>query len=174
MLESFLGGFVICQLLWKLLKTDNAFLKCFIGGFLVRILLEEQRTSFDVYCQFTFFVLNQAYVIYVFALPFILLLGSFPPGRLVLLVRWTTYVIYDLGIVMALVFFTLCFHFTIWVYNPFWPSPNLGESVQCTRYCDEASAYCSVLCNFSTLVCWTWHFLLLLPALSLFDLLWSF
>jgi hypothetical protein len=124
MLESFLGGFVICQLLWKLLKTDNAFLKCFIGGFLVRILLEEQRTSFDVYCQFTFFVLNQAYVIYVFALPFILLLGSFPPGRLVLLVRWTTYVIYDLGIVMALVFFTLCFHFTIWVYNPFLTIPE--------------------------------------------------
>ena len=77
MLESFIGSFVICQLFCKLLLQDNAFFKCFIGGFLPRILFEKQRISFDVYCQFTFFVLNQAYVIYVFALPLMLFLGSF-------------------------------------------------------------------------------------------------
>ena len=77
MLESFIESFMICQLLCKLLLQDNAFLKCFIGGFLPRILFEKQRISFDVYCQFTFFVLNQAYVIYVFALPLMLFLGSF-------------------------------------------------------------------------------------------------
>ena len=107
MLESFIGSFVICQLLCKLLLQNIAFFKCFIGGFLPRILFAKQHISFDVYCQFTFFVLNQAYVIYVFASyvifgNFLLLAGLF------LLVQWTTYVIYDLGIVLALVFLLRC------------------------------------------------------------------
>ena len=86
----------------------------------------------------------------------------FEPGLCHICFCLASYVIFGLGIS-----FTLCFHFTIWVYNPFWPSPNLGESVQCTRYYDKALAYCSVLCSFSTLVCCTWRFLWL-PALSLF------
>lgn len=109
MLESFIGSFMICQLLCKLLQQDNAFFECFFGGFLPRILFEKQRISFDVYCQFTFFVLNQAYVIYVFALPLMLFFGKFfHLAGLFLLVQWTTYVIYDLGIVLALVFLLRC------------------------------------------------------------------
>ena len=118
MLESFIGSFAICQLLCKLLQQDNAFFKCFIGGFLPRILFEKQRISFDVYCQFTFFRFEPGLCHICFCLASYVIFGKFfHLAGLFLLVQWTTYVIYDLGIVLALVFllrraFTLPFECT--------------------------------------------------------------
>lgn len=97
-----------------------------------------------------------------FAWPLMLLLGIFPTWQACFCWSVGPHILFTILVTfMALVYFTLRFHFTIWVYNPFLTIPAFRGKcpMHSVLWWSVRLINVSFLwCDFSTLIWWTWRF----------------